>query len=61
MHIKITVEVWELYTEAAEAILTLNGEQVQSVQLGQWIEQTKSRLCKEVAQRLEKKDECCES
>jgi len=56
MHIKITVEVREPYRAVAEATLILKGEQVQSVRLGQWIEQTKSRLCKEVAQRLEEKD-----
>ena len=55
MHIKITVEVCEPSKEVASATLILDGELVGSVRLGQWIEQTKSQLCKEVAQRLEER------
>ena len=55
MHVKITVtvNVWEPYKGQAEATLVLKGEQVQSVRLSQWLEQTMSRLCKEIAQCLE--------
>jgi len=53
MHIKITVEIIELDEKVAYTILTLTGDQIQSIRLGQWIEQTVSRLCKEVAQRPE--------
>ena len=52
MHIKITVEVWEPGREVAKAVLLLEGELVQAVQLRQWIEQTKSRLCKTVMPKL---------
>ena len=55
MRIKVTIEVCEPGKEVASATLILEGEQVQSVRLGQWIEQTKSRLCKELAQQLEER------
>lgn len=55
MRIKITVDVCEPGEEMAQATLILDGELVQAVRLGQWIEQTKSRLCKEVARRLEER------
>ena len=55
MRIKITVDICEPGKEVASATLILEGELVQSVRLGQWIEQTKSRLCKEVARKLEER------
>ena len=55
MRVKITVDVCEPGKEVASATLVLDGELVGAVRLGQWIEQTKSRLCKEVARLLEER------
>ena len=57
MQVKITVEVSEPGREVAKSVLLLEGELVQAVQLRQWIEQTKPRLCKTVMPKLEKKVE----
>lgn len=59
MDIKITVELIELDERVAYTILTLTGDQIQSIRLGQWIEQTVSRLCKRATQRLEEGDKRC--
>ena len=55
MRVKITIDVCAPDREVASATLVLDGEQVQSVRLGQWIEQMKAHLCKEVAQKLEER------
>ena len=57
MRIKITIDVCEPGEKVASAVLILEGVLVASVRLGQWIEQTKARLCKEVAGQSKREEE----
>lgn len=57
MRIKVTIDVCEPGEKVANATLILDGALVGSVRLGQWIEQTKARLCKEVAGQSDGKKE----
>jgi len=57
MRIKVTIDVCEPGDQVESATLILDGALVASVRLGQWIEQTKARLCKKVLRQSDKKGE----
>ena len=57
MRIKVTIDVCEPGEQVESATLILDGALVGSVRLGQWIQQTKSRLCKQVVRQRDKKEE----